>query len=448
MKVKLLPIFLFLLLVAVSPGYATSRLPADSTKATVKINPRVAFQTITDIGGNYCQALYTPNAQDDVGRFTLNTIKPTHVRFPIPVKKWEPENDNDNPEETRREAYRMDGVMGKLFDFVRDLKTNHGVQNLTASVWDVPDWMVSNPEATQQRRIPRNQYPEFVESVAAFLLIAKEQYGVEVDYFSVNEADGGYQLIFTAPEMIELIRVAGPVFEKAGLKTKFLTGDVHRTSAIIPYATPILQETSIRKYLGPISYHSWWSDSVSDEEFRAIAAFGKQHGLPVWCSEVGYDAFLYKQKEAHQTWSNAWNTAKIYQRVLNLSGAAVLHYWTYQNNFPIASADGKPYPAWYVHKQLADNLPAGTQIIEAVSSDAKLWAMAAKGAGRHFMTQLLNLSAVEKEVTLSGLPKDALRQVLMQDGINDKEMGSHRPKSGKLTLKLPPQSITLLKTIR
>jgi hypothetical protein len=132
--------------------------------------------------------------------------------------------------------------------------------------------------------------------------------------------------------------------------------------------------------------------------------------------------------------------------VLALSGATVAQYWTLQNNFPIASADGKPYPAWYVHKQLVDNLPAGTQIVEAVSSDKRLWALAAREGGKHFMTQLLNTSTVEKEVTLSGLPKDALRQVMMQDGEYKKEMGSHKPKAGKLTLKLPPQSITLLTT--
>ncbi len=448
MKLLFPAICLFLLFIRTAPVAGAGVAPPDSTKASVKINPRVTYQTITSLSGNYCQALYTPYAQDEVGRFTLTTLKPTHVRFPIPVKKWEPENDNSNPAETRPEAYVMEGVMGDLFNFLREMKTTPGVQNLTASVWDVPEWLVSNPQENQKRRIPRNLYPEFVESVVRFLQVAKGQYGVEIDYFSVNEADGGYQLLFTAPEMIELIRVAGPVFERAGLKTKFLTGDVHKTAAIVPYATPILQETSIRKYLGPISYHSWWSDSVSDKEFRAIAALGKQYGLPVWCAELGYDAFLYKQKEAHQTWSNAWNTAKIYHRVLTLSGATVTQYWTLQNNFPIASADGKPYPAWYVHKQLADNLPAGTQIVEAVSSDDKLWALAARGEGRHFMTQLLNTSTVEKEVTLSGLPKDALQQVLMHDGEKGKEMGSHKPKAGKLTLKLPPQSITLLTTRR
>ncbi len=106
--------------------------------------------------------------------------------------------------------------MGDLFNFLREMKTTHGVQNLTASVWDVPDWLVSNPQENQKRRIPRNLYPEFVESVVRFLQVAKGQYGVEIDYFSVNEAGRSYQLLFTAPEMIELIRVAGRCLKEPG----------------------------------------------------------------------------------------------------------------------------------------------------------------------------------------------------------------------------------------
>lgn len=418
----------------------------DSTQVTITINPKKVYQTIHDIGGNYCQATYSAHAQDAVGEYTLTHLKPSYVRFPIPLKKWEPENDNADAQNTNNGKFIHSGVMKELFELLREMKTKRGVINFSAAVWDTPDWMVSNPEKREKRTIPPAMYPEVIESITAFLLTARDQYGVSVDYFSFNEADGGYQLYFSPQAIIDFVKLAGPHFEKAGLKTKFLTGDVHRTEALVDYATPMLEEKSIRPYLGPVSYHSWWSDTAPDSVFTNIARLAQQYNLPVWCTEVGYDAFLWKNPEANATWNNAWELAKVMHRVLKYSQASVTHYWTFQNNFPIASPEGKPYPIFYVHKQLADHLPTGSQVIDAFSSDTAVWTIAAKGANNHFMTQIINTSAYPKTVTLQGLPKKEMTLLRTSATENLQEVGQYNLRNKKLILLVPPQSISTLTT--
>ena len=59
------------------------------------------------------------------------------------------------------------------------------------STRDVPDWLVANPTKDRQRFIPYELYPEAVEIVISWLLIARDQYGVEPEYASFNEPDVG-----------------------------------------------------------------------------------------------------------------------------------------------------------------------------------------------------------------------------------------------------------------
>lgn len=439
----LLLIYSILLHTPLCAQSAKARLP----QRVITIHPDQPLQTLEGIGGNYCQAMYTDHARDSTGEYTLTHLRPAFVRFAIPLKKWEPVNDNAHADTVNKDGFVQTGVMKELFVYLKEMKEKRGVVNLTASVWDAPDWMVTDPAAKQQRKIPEALYAEAIESIAAFLVEAKEQYGVSIDYFSFNEADGGYQLKFTSQEIIRFIQMAGPRFRMLGLATKFLTGDVHKTEALLPYVEPILQEQSIRPFLGPISYHSWWSEKISDEEFIKIAALGKMHQLPVWCAEVGYDAFLWQKKGAHETWENAWRLAKIMHRVLKYSQASVTHYWTYQNNYPLTSKSGNPYPIFYIHKQLTDHFLPGSQMVESTVADTSVWVLAAKVPGNHFSVQLINNSDEEKYLNIQGLPGKAYNLIQTASGLSMQKAGAYKASSGTISLTLAPQSIYTLTTI-
>src|SRR5256885_429709 len=112
----------------------------------------------------------------------------------------------------------------------------------------------------------------FVESIAAFLKRADETYGVRVDYISLNEADGGFNLKFTSTEQASLIKLAGPLFSQLGLSytPKWLVGDTGNASRCVKYCTTILSDPGAAPYLGPISFHGWDSLTYPDSTLTAI----------------------------------------------------------------------------------------------------------------------------------------------------------------------------------
>jgi O-glycosyl hydrolase len=442
-------IFLILLLScgSVYTVFAQNSVNAKSDTSIVIINEHKTRQTITSIGGNYCQATYTRNAWDEVAEHTLLDLHPSHVRFPIPLRAWEPENDNLNPRSLQFSRFEQQEVIGTLFRMLKDMKEKYGVTNFTAAVWDAPDWMVENPEKQSQRKIMPSVYLELIESVAAFLVMAKEDHGIEIDYFSFNEATGGYQILFTPEEIIRFMALAGPYFESFGLKTKFLVADSHKTGGTVEYARPILETDSISRFLGPLAYHSWWSGNLPDSEFVRIAELADAYDKEVWCTELGYDAMLYKDKSNFPTWKNAWELARINFRVLKHSRANLTQYWTYQNNFPVMAPDGEPYPAYFVIKHSADYLPDGAVVVDAESNDSTVWSLAALLPGEERMLQLINTSEQTKLVRLENLPQDKYYRIQTDSGTSMEIAEEFQKSRNAVTISLPPQSINTITTV-
>ena len=309
--------------------------------------------------------------------------------------------------------------------------------------------MVSNPQDRAQRRIKPELYNEAAESIASFLLKAKNDYGVRIDNFSFNEATGGYQIIFSPEEIIAFIKIAGPYFRSLGLKTKFLTADSHQTKGTVDYATPLLNEPAIRKYLGPLSYHSWWSEDMDNKEFERIDSLGKAHHKDIWCTEVGYDAMAWRQPNVFPSWDYAWRYAKIMLRVLNYSGASVTQYWTYENNYPIIGKDLNPYPVYYVTDRLSKNLPQGTSIIKSISDDEAVWVLAARKGSRHYFLEILNTTSLEKTIKISGVPRMSLFQSHLNVTNAKNGPGTSEPlirTDGHFVLNIAPQTITFIST--
>lgn len=369
----------------------------------VNINPAKTYQQIESISGNFCQATYTDNAWDDIGEYLLQKFKPTHIRVPMPLKLWEPENDNQDPNSIQYDKFLNRDVNLTLFNSLKEMKTLYNVKNFTISVWDVPDWMVSNPQEKAQRKIDKEMYPEVIESIAAFMYVAKSDYGIEFDYFSFNEATGGYQVLFSADEIIDFIGMAGPYFATMGFKTKFLVADSHSTIATHDYANKMLERTDLEKYLGPISFHSWWSTNIPDSEFNKIYALGKKFNKPVWCCELGFDAMAYTKQGVFQTWEYAFSLARITLRVLKHSGATVTQYWTYQDNFPLLSKTLDPYPSFYITQMFTEHLPPGTRIIDADSDDQYILALAGKINKNQYSVILMNTSSQQRKIRVNNL---------------------------------------------
>lgn len=423
----------FLLLLFCCPGVIKAQ------KASIRIFPEIKRQVIQSVGGNYCQSIYTSHAADAIGNETLHEFRPTHVRVALPMKLR-----NIPFEQYRGEAYTRQPLVVEVLEELKSMKNDYGVKNFTMSVWDLPNEFIIDPSREAQRVIKPESYDEVIQMLADFFLKAKNSYGVEVDYFSFNESNGGYQIILSPQETIAFIKKAGKKFEDAGLKTRFLLADMSQTKGTVEFATQIMADPSIYPYLGPLAFHCWWSEDMPDNEFERVAAFGKAWNKEVWCSELGFDAMSWKIKGMNESWDYALRFARISHRMLKYAQVEVSLYWTWQNNYAIMSSDTqKKYPSYYVTRHQTDFMNTGTQIVNSISSDPQVLAIAGIRPDGKKVLQVINLQKQALTVEVTGFSSPAVDATITTEANNWETLKDvAKTKNGITILQLKAQSVS------
>jgi hypothetical protein len=400
-----LPILSFLTLSSIISG---------QEKVSVKVFPEIYRQKIESIGGNYCQARFSNSAWDDIGGETLKQFRPGCVRMALPMRFRKTEYNDYKGAKIVEQP-----LVISLLETMKRMKYEFGVKSFTVSVWDVPDELVKDPDMRNQRIIKPESYDEILDMLVAFLSKAKSDYGVEVDNFSFNESDGGWQIQFSPQEYIAFIKKATPRFEAAGLKTKFLLADTAQTLGTVEFASMIIGDSSIWKMLGPLSFHCWWSENIPDSEFERVAALGKALNKPVWCCELGFDAEAHKIPGMFETWDYALRFAKISHRMFKYAEVEVSMYWTWQNDYAIMSSDLKTlYPSYYITRHIVDYLNTGTQIVHSLSSDADILSLSGIRDDGTQILQLINLKKVPVQVEVDGYTSKSIDMITTSESNN------------------------------
>lgn len=433
MKTNLLSILIFVFMLGFSGAMAQ--------KATVKIYPEIKKQVIQSIGGNYCQANYSEHAADAIGNETLREFRPSHVRVALPMRLR-----GKAFEDYRGARYTSQPLVIEVLDELKRMKNEFGVKNFTISVWDVPDELLADATKKAQRLIKPEAYDEVIQMLTDFFLKAKNEYGVEVDQFSFNESDGGYQIIFSPEATIAFVKKAGQKWAEVGLKTKFLLADTAQTKGTIEFATQIMADKSIWNYLGPISFHCWWSEDIPDSEFERIAGFGKAWNKEVWCAELGFDAMAWKIKDMNKSYDYALRFAKISHRMIKYAEVEVSLYWTWQNNYAIMSADTKEkYPSYYVTRHQTEFLNTGTQIVHSISSDPELLAISGIRADGSRVLQLINMKKEALSIEVSGFGSQKIDATSTTETNNWEILKNvTKTKKGKAEFQVKAQSVNTM----
>lgn len=425
---------------ALVPGILVFLIHSSVLAATVTVDTATTRHTIAGIGGNYC----FDKSDTAVGNHTLNNLNPKHVRVEMDLRRWEPFNDDGDPDIISWSSFKDAGQTHANFVQMQDFR-DRGIP-IVASIWHVPDWMVSNPSATVRRNVPSSLYDEAVESIAAYLIHARNRYGVTIPFISFNEANGGYRTYFSSSEMVAFIKKAGARFDALGLPIRWIVGDVYNPSTAVSYITPILQDSSIARYLGPVSVHSWNPDGASDSTFADIYNLANRYGKEVWVLEVGIDGGGWRIDGYTSTWSYAFNLARLYYRLLKHMRASVLDYWEYGEDYELLNPSTlEPYPAYYVVKQLADLLLPGTEMVETTSSSSSVLVLSGihRTTGK-FMVQLINTGSSDETAFLSGLPDTTLTMQRISSEEDMVAAGSYTPSDGSMSISLRAQSVTTL----
>jgi O-glycosyl hydrolase len=404
--------------------------------AHVTVNLADTRQTLAGFGGDFCQPRYgSSDALDAVGQYTLAHLNVAQARIGIPLNYWTPQ----------RGVYKDDGPAHAALLQMQEMAKRK--IPIIGTIWEGPTWLLPGKPEQSGRILDPSEYSDCIDAIIQFLTIARDKYGADVAYFSFNEADYGVNFKFTPATIDNFIKQAGPRFQAAGLKTKFLVGDTGGGVQFPAYVRPLLADKTVAPYLGALAFHCWDSLSASDDQYEEIAQVAKEAGKPVWATEVGWDSGLWQRPDPWGSWDNALNTALAYIKTLRLSGASVMDYWTYENNYPIVDPNTvRPYSVFNVINQIQDALPAGAKVASASTVSQDLSVLASAGPKPEQFSILIVNPTGQGTVTLTTLPPHATVRILLSDNRpqDAPEASLQTDAYGSLKVAIPPRSVVSL----
>ncbi len=405
---------------------------------TVEFDFAQRHQTMLGMGGDFCQPRYgSAEAMDDVGLYALTHLQVAHARIGLPLNFWNPE----------RGVYKDDAQARASFLALQDMNSR-GIPRVV-SIWEGPKWMLGGQPEQSGRELAPERYGDCIDSIAKYLVVARDKYGVKVDYVSFNEPDYGVNFKFTPKTMSAFIRQAGPKFASLKLTTKFLVGDTANGTNFHDFAEPLLQDRSIEPFLGPIAFHCWDGLGASEASYQSIAELGQRFHKPILCLEAGHDAGLWQAPNPWASWDNALKTAQVYERTVRLTEASVMDYWTYQDNYPLVNKVGlMPYPVFRVIHQMESVFAPKARIVHAKLSQEGLQAIGSILPGSESVAMMFVNSSGPGILNLKGLPKNHKFKELLSNR-EEQELGIKADQSnanGELTIIIPMRSIITLQS--
>ncbi|MBN1578707.1 MAG: hypothetical protein JW913_19240 [Chitinispirillaceae bacterium] len=352
----------------------------------------------------------------------------------FPGKAWEPTNDNGDPFTIAMKSFTIgdSGVITTL-QRLKEMQ-NRGIKTILG-VWDVADWMVSNPEARKARKI--KNIDEFAESVCAFLRHGREKYGLTVDFVDVNETEPvGIRLQLTAAEYGSFIKKCGALLRRNGLTTRVNIGSTLKWGE--PYIAEMYSDPGVRTFGGYPSYHSYRGTGTEPNDNSTFIAWGKLRrrlDRNLWCTETDYDAYLWENPERSE-YRSVTEMAYNYWRIYYLARTSATAGWFWRPK----------YPSHEVHRAYMNFFEPGGTIVEASQNYPGIYTVAYKHPGKKkFVLQVLNASARGGPVTFSGVPDQPLTLVrTSRDGDRFTTVGTFTPVNHRLTIVIKGDSFNTL----
>jgi len=382
----------------------------------IEVNPDERLQTITGFGGAFVFRFSKTMDQgrvDEVARINFETLQPTHMRFNMPLDQWEPQNDNNDAFEINTDAFVVNERIRTTLDYMQMAQTQGIVRHI--SIWAAPDWMVENPDRARQRVVKSDHYDEFIESLLAYLLYARDEYGVTVDTISLNEPDLGVFQTFTPQQQAEIILSASQRFADAGIETQWAMGETSNMKGAIEYAEEVWGTPGIEDAVDVWTYHSW-DAVVNDKILRDNAAWAREHGLDVWLTEIGFDPESYFTPEVFETFDFALNTARIYSRLYKLSGMNVPFYWQMIADYSVISPDGETFfPTYHLLYTLRYTIPIGSHVIETSGDIGDIFFFAIESPDGEVTLMVVNTGAERQGVAITGMPDGVYQHLRLSE---------------------------------
>ncbi len=115
---------------------------------------------------------------------------------------------------------------------------------------------------------------DMAESICTYLVRARDEYGVEVQYVSVNEPSvavetgyGGYNIGLSAEEQATLIDWSSRLFARHGLKTKWIVAIHNVNPSEIKQAQTIWKDLRLKDKIAAFDFHAYGLNRKEQYDF-------------------------------------------------------------------------------------------------------------------------------------------------------------------------------------
>jgi len=422
----------------------------DATPAHVVIDPNGACYQFGGTGGNYCFNIESP-----VAAFTMDNLAIAAARTEMSLRAWAPQAGlatTDDDWKSLAGADKPDSRLRHELELLGKLQRKR--IPIISSVWRIPPWMgdlISKDQEHEIRHIAGPQWDGVLRAIGTYLLYARDQYGAEPDYFSFNETNYGVDIRQTPEEHRDDIKRLGAHFEKLGLKTRCLLGDVAGPRGTDKFVLAAAADPMAMKYVGAISFHSW--GGASPGQYTAWADLATKLDRPLIVAEAGPDANAW-HGAAYRSFANAIREMIHYQELLLYARPRHILYWEFTGDYSLMAdpANGQTQAAmterFCLQKHFCDLTPRPAQALPTKCGCQEILATAFVGNDGAYSLHLAN-AGWERTVTIAGLPLDqkALGVVRTARGEYFKIMEPITSRDGTATLVLPAESFTTMTTL-
>jgi len=414
-------------------------LPKASAPISVSIDPAKTHQTIEGFGSCIIDFTDAPAFYADSSLYDriVDDLGLTMLRMSIP-QELEAVNDDDDPNHFAWENFNMH-FMERRMRFAQALK-KRGVTRFIAATWSPPEFTKTHRATVQGGHLRADRYEEYAENMAAFIIAAKQNWGIDIGSISIQN-----ELLFIEPyksciynpqQVREAVRALMRKFAREGITTQIhLPEDMMFADRMLHSIQPTMDDPETRRFKGHFATHR-------QEEYAGVSKWyeaTKQYGRQTWMTETsGHD----------QTWPGAMKMAgDMHAYLVGGQMSAWLYWQVAEPRSVYALMDStRTSPKYFAAKHFYRYVRPGAVRVESRSSNPDVLASAFRhDADGTLTTVLINRSDSAQGVQVSVTnPDDPMTYQVFRSTENEGcVLVGNLPKNQR-TFTLPARSIVTL----
>jgi hypothetical protein len=373
----------------------------DHQPATVVIDSSHPGSRFDGIGGNFAFSLDSPDV-----KYNLDHLPIIWARMAMPLATWEPDEMPDPDPQSLAVNDKPDTQIRQTLELARQLTQRH--IPLIFTLWVAPSWAMTHPQRrdlfAEGQTVNPKKWDELCNAIASFLLYARQHYGVEPKYFSLNETDIGITIHLTPLQYREALKRIGACFASHGISTRFLLGDVSKPPPV-DFIKPATLDPEALHYVRAVSFHSW--NGFTPQQLTAWHDVSQRLDFPLFVAEGGTDSDSYHYPHV---WAYPWyaiDEAGMYLDLLCYAQPNSVLPWEMTPDYGLVDFSGpapRPTLRFWCLKQLATTTHPGARELPVAADNSAIHCAALFDAdSRSFCVHLANIGA-QRHVTISGIP--------------------------------------------